>query len=134
MAASSASTTAPAPTLLEAEGNVAVVRGVLSRDPRATALASGSIVVQLDVTVHEGGAPASSVPVAWFDPPASAASLVAGREVVVVGRVVRRFFRTPGGTGSRTEVVADRVVPASARARVRTAVAGAAARLGAEVT
>ena len=133
MAASSASTAAPAPTLLEAEGNLAVVRGVLSRDPRSTVLASGSVVVQLDVTVHEGESPASSVPVAWFDPPASAGSLAAGREVVVVGRVVRRFFRTPGGTGSRTEVVADRVVPATARARVRAAVVAAAARLGAEV-
>ena len=104
-----------------------------ARDPRSTVLASGSVVVQLDVTVHEGESPASSVPVAWFDPPASAGSLAAGREVVVVGRVVRRFFRTPGGTGSRTEVVADRVVPATARARVRAAVVAAAARLGAEV-
>lgn len=133
-----ASTTSPTPTappgatLLEAEGNVAVVRGVLSRDPRATALASGSTVWQLDVTVHEDDRPAASVPVAWFDPPASAASLAAGREVVVVGRVVRRFFRAGGGTASRTEVVADRVVPASARVRVRTAIAGAVARLGAD--
>ena len=39
------------------------------------------------------------------------------RRVVVVGRVRRRFFRAGGATASRTEVVADRVVPARQRAR-----------------
>jgi hypothetical protein len=32
-------------------------------------------------------------------------------QVVVVGRVRRRFFRTTAGTQSRTEIVADTVVP-----------------------
>jgi hypothetical protein len=37
---------------------------------------------------------------------------------VVVGSVVRRFFRSGGGTASRTEVVAARVVRGSQAARV----------------
>jgi single-strand DNA-binding protein len=32
-------------------------------------------------------------------------------EVIVVGTVRRRFFRAGGATQSRTEVVADRIVP-----------------------
>jgi single-strand DNA-binding protein len=38
------------------------------------------------------------------------AALDVDEEVVVLGRVRRRFFRTGGGTQSRTEVVADQVV------------------------
>jgi hypothetical protein len=66
---------------------------------------------------------AESVPVAWFEPPAAASSLKVGDDVVVVGRVRRRFFRAGGATASRTEVVAAAVVPARAPARVRTAIA-----------
>jgi single-strand DNA-binding protein len=38
--------------------------------------------------------------------------------VVVTGRVRRRFFRAGGYTQSRTEVVADAVVPTRRRKRV----------------
>jgi single-strand DNA-binding protein len=38
--------------------------------------------------------------------------------VLVVGHVRRRFFRSGALTQSRTEVVAQRVVPLSRRARV----------------
>jgi hypothetical protein len=41
---------------------------------------------------------------------------------VVVGRVRRRFFKTPGGTQSRTEVVAEAVIPARQAKRARAAV------------
>ncbi len=114
--------------------NVVVLRGTLSREPEPRALPSGDTVVAYDVTVRAAaaeGAPgrAESVPVAWFDPPALAWSLAAGDEVVVVGRVRRRFFRAGGATASRTEVVADRVVPARAAARVRAALAAALAPL-----
>ena len=66
---------------------------------------------------------AESVPVAWFEPPSSASAMGAGDDVVVVGRVRRRFFRAGGATASRTEVVAAAVVPARAPARVRRAMA-----------
>ena len=36
----------------------------------------------------------------------------------MVGRVRRRFYRGARGTGSRTEVVAERLLPAAWRSRV----------------
>jgi single-strand DNA-binding protein len=97
--------------------NVVVIRGTLSSTPATRTLASGSALLSLEVTtVVESGT--ATVPVAWFDPPASAASLVSGDEVVVRGVVKRRFFRAGDSTQSRTEVVAAEVVPASRRRQV----------------
>jgi single-strand DNA-binding protein len=119
-------------TVPPAGTNLVVLRGVLSRDPEARELPSGDALVAYDVTVRPEpasgeGARAESVPVAWFDPPAAATAMAAGDEVVVVGRVRRRFFRAGGATVSRTEVVAVRVVPARAPAKVRAALAAALA-------
>ena len=75
-------------------------------------------MVAFEVTVRAEHEPTSSVPVVWFDPPKRAAEMDTGTLVTVTGRVRRRFFRTAGGTRSRTEVVAELVVPA--RQRVRT--------------
>jgi single-strand DNA-binding protein len=108
--------------------NLVVLRGTLSRGPEHRVLPSGDELLALEVTVRSpdvGSGPtarAESVPVAWFDPPASARFAQAD-EVVVVGRVRRRFFRAGAVTASRTEVVAERVVPARASARVQAAVA-----------
>jgi len=98
--------------------NVVVVRGALSRAPQSRYLPSGDRLGTFEVTVRHPDRPAESVPVVWFDPPDRALRLGPGAEVVVAGRVRRRFFRTPGGTGSRTEVVAHQVLPASQRIRV----------------
>jgi single-strand DNA-binding protein len=108
--------------------NLVVLRGVLSRDPEPRQLPSGDSLVAFEVTIRRvarSGDPvrAESVPVTWFDPPAAATAMAAGDDVVVVGRVRRRFFRAGGATASRTEVVAARVVPARAPARVRAALA-----------
>ena len=66
-----------------------------------------------EVTIPASGERrAESVPVVWPAAPSSAAGLPPDTEVVVVGRVRRRFFRAAGVTQSRTEVVADQVVPA----------------------
>ena len=59
------------------------------------------------------------MPVAWFDAPATGRALTAGTDVVVVGSVRRRFFRTAGATQSRTEVVAERIVAARRGREVR---------------
>jgi single-strand DNA-binding protein len=48
---------------------------------------------------------------------------------LVVGAVRRRFFRVGGATQSRTEVVADAVVPMRQRKRVLSALRGAADRV-----
>jgi single-strand DNA-binding protein len=110
---------------------------VLSRDPEHRQLPSGDRLAALEVTVRpdaaEGAArpKAESVPVAWFDPPRAVARLAAGDDVVVVGRVRRRFYRAGGATVSRTEVVADRVVPARSAAKVATALARLGPPLGA---
>jgi single-strand DNA-binding protein len=92
------------------EHNLAVLRGTVAGDTRARDLPSGSTLIQLDLTTRDDSG-TYSVPVAWFDPPAAAADLAAGMEVIVVGTVRRRFFRAGGATQSRTEVVADRIVP-----------------------
>jgi single-strand DNA-binding protein len=109
--------------------NLTVLAGALSSDPRDLDLRSGTRLRRLEVTTRTG-AGAHSVPVAWFDPPPSAADLAAGDEVVVVGQVRRRYWGTPAGPRSQTEVVATSVVPASQRARVRRALSRAAEALG----
>lgn len=108
--------------------NVVVLRGALSRPPEARALRSGDVLVSYEVTVAgPDGGPAESVPVVWFAPPAGAADLDADAEVVVVGRVRRRFFRAGGSTQSRTEVVAGKVIPARRAKAAARAVLGALA-------
>ena len=108
--------------------NVVVLKGRLSSDPQLRTLASGSALLSLEITTpaDEG---AASAPVAWFDPPETA-TFGCGDEVVVVGTVRRRFFRSPSGTQSRTEVVAREVVPAAKRAKVQRLLAAEAGRLG----
>ena len=62
---------------------------------------------------------------------AALAAAEIGREVVVVGRVRKRFYRAGGATQSRTEVVAARVVPARRRSQVNKAIDDAIGQLSA---
>ena len=91
-----------------------------ARNPRTSMreLPSGDRIVHYEVTVRDR-TPAESVNVVWVEPNAGWESVVAGDEVVVAGRVRRRFFQIAGRTTSRTEVVAERVVPARQARRVR---------------
>src|SRR5690348_6521842 len=98
--------------------NIVVVAGRLSSTPVSRVLPSGDEVLNLEVTVPGDDGPAESVPVAWTGPPAWAGDLDTGHPVVVLGRVRRRFFRAGGTTQSRTEVVAEQVVPAGRRRQV----------------
>jgi single-strand DNA-binding protein len=111
--------------------NLAVLRGTVSSDPLHRELASGDLVVQFDVTtVRSGGGPKVSVPVSWPNPPsADLRALEAELEVLVVGAVQRRFFRAAGLTQSRTEVVAERVVPVRRTRTVSSLLDAAAASL-----
>lgn len=108
------------------ERNLVVLRGSLVGEPRPRELPSGSVLIQFDVTTRDG-AGTQSVPVAWFEPPANGVPVEPGGELLVVGSVRRRFFRTGGVTQSRTEVVAEHVVAAS-RARSVRRVLGVATR------
>lgn len=93
--------------------NIVVLRGSLSRPPVTRELPSGDLLVTYEVTVRPAdGARAETVPVTWFEAPQGAVDLPVDEEVVVCGRVRRRFFRAGGVTQSRVEVVATRVVPA----------------------
>ncbi len=109
--------------------NLVVLRGVLTRRPEFRVLASGDELLQCDVTIRPDDGPAESAPVIWADPPERAVRLDEGQEVIVVGRVRRRFFRAGGNTASRTEVCADTIAPVSASASVRAAVGAAIAAL-----
>ena len=106
-------------------GNIAVIRGAIHADPNLRELPGGGAVVQFDVstiTVADGREITVSVPVAWHDPTAAQLGIVtSGAEVVVIGTVRRRFFRVGGATQSRTEVVAEAVVPTRQRKRIATA-------------
>jgi single-strand DNA-binding protein len=118
-----------AASLSGASLNVVTLLGRLARPAEERLLPSGDRLLTLELSVARPGERGESVPVVWFDPPASALDLDVDSAVVVVGRVRRRFFRSAGGTQSRTEVVADRVVPARQLKRVRAALADAVSRL-----
>ncbi len=104
--------------------NVVVLQGVLSSTPRHRQLGSGTQLVSWEVTTPVAGAK-QSVPVVWFDPPRAVQGIGAGDEVVILGSVRRRFYRTGGGaTVSATEVLARRAARtgrASDAAKVRAA-------------
>lgn len=110
--------------------NIVALRGRLARPGEQRLLPSGDRLLSLDVTVPRAGERAESVPVVWFSAPAAAA-FDTDDEVVVVGRVRRRFFRAGGVTQSRTEVVADVVLAARQVRRVETALGRAQAALSA---
>lgn len=113
--------------------NVVVLRGTVRSEPIVRELASGSIVAQFDVAttiLDDARSHTASVPVAWTHPTdAALASVAEGSIVVVIGTVRRRFFRVGGATQSRTEVVADVVLPARRRTHVAKTLRGLAERL-----
>ena len=102
--------------------NLAVVRGTCSRPCEVRTLASGSTLAQLHLTARVDDEAAISVPVVVWDPKPAVTDLDVGDEVVVLGRVRRRFYQSGGGTASRTEVEALSVVPAGNRRRVEALV------------
>lgn len=106
--------------------NLVVLQGHLSSDPVSRELPSGEEVLNIEVTTPTGLG-RLSVPVV-SDP--IDLDLQAGSEVVVVGHVRRRFFRGGAGVQSRTEVVAETIVLASHRAKVRKTLNDAIEYLG----
>lgn len=90
--------------------NVVALVGQLARPAELRELPSGDRLASLQVTIPGDGRRAETVPVAWLPAPKRAGDFDVGDEVVVVGRVRRRFFRRGAATESRTEVLADTVV------------------------
>ena len=108
--------------------NVAVVRGVVSSPPERRVLPSDTLLVQLQVTTRLE-TETLSMPVSCWNPGGWVEALEPGDEIVVVGRVRRRFFRAGGATASRVELEADLVARASDRRRVRVAMRRVSAAL-----
>jgi hypothetical protein len=113
--------------------NVVILEGRLVGLPQEKTLESGSRILTLQLTIdrRDGDARAESVPVAWFEPKMGWLDFEEEQRLVVVGRVVRRFFHSGGRLQSRTEVVAERVIPSTRRASVRTALASVIERVAA---
>lgn len=112
--------------------NVVVLRGHLARPAEERVLPSGDRLVSFEVTVDGPAGKRETVPVVWLAAPATASGYDTDAPVVVVGRVRRRFFRAGGATASRTEVVADCVLPAGHSKRVTAALREVAARVEAD--
>jgi single-strand DNA-binding protein len=86
-------------------------------------------MVSLEVSIPRLEHPTESVPVSWPNAPQNVVILEPGTEVLVLGRVRRRFFRAGGFTQSRTEVVAEMVVPVRQPKKVRNLLDKAIERL-----
>ncbi len=129
VAGSAAGAVKVVPSSVAAGTNLAVIRGVINRIPELRVLASGDEILNLDLTIRGEDGPTESVPVVWVNPPAAAHKLHEGQDVVVLGRIRRRFFRAGGSTGSRTELCAHRIVPSGANAKIRDLLATPIAEL-----
>jgi hypothetical protein len=110
--------------------NLAVLRGPCSGPAEVRVLESGTRLATLAVrcptaptgaTGRGADERVTSVPVTVWDPPAWVETLAAGDEVVVVGRMRRRFYQRPGGVGSRVDVEAVLVGRARDRRRIDAA-------------
>jgi single-strand DNA-binding protein len=98
--------------------NVCILQGRITRPPEHRVVGDDRSLVTYEIAVDRPEGGAESVPVVWEGAPAVAVDLDVDAEVVVVGRVRRRWFRSGGATQSRTEVVAEGVVPRRSTKRV----------------
>lgn len=90
--------------------NVAIVQGRVKGDPDRRSAQDGTLLLSFDVVVAVADGPNQQVPVTWAGPGGRAPTVDAGMTVTVVGKVLRRFYRSGGQTLSRTDVRAERVV------------------------
>jgi len=95
--------TGPEPVRL----NLVVVRGECSGPPEIRELESGRRLAAVSVRAPGPDGRATSVPVTVWEPAGWVEDLVEGADVIVVGAVRRRFFRTAvGGAATRVDVEA----------------------------
>lgn len=95
--------------------NLVILVGEVTSPVVSRTLTSGDLASSFDIaTVTESGR--VSVPVSVVG---ECDIATVGAELCVVGYVRRRFFRSGAGVTSRTEVVAESVVPMRRRAQAR---------------
>jgi single-stranded DNA-binding protein len=111
--------------------NCAVVAGLVPSEPEVRMMPSGASIASLSVTCEGPDGRRTSVPVSVPDPPAWIEALDPGTEIIVFGRVQRRFFRARGATASRVELVAEMTIRASSARRRDALMRRALARLSA---
>lgn len=109
--------------------NLVVLVGQLSRPATVRLLPSGDPLVAYELRLPRPGARAENVPVVWLGAPAWAGALDVDDEILVLGRVRRRFYYAGGRTQSRTEVVAERIVRTHHHHRVQAALTRVRTRL-----
>jgi single-strand DNA-binding protein len=97
--------------------NMAVVIGSLTKPVDVRSLPSGDSVASFDLQVLRTDQSAETVPVTLSETPELVAEWAVGEQLLVIGRVRRRFFRAGGSTQSRTEVVAEKVLPVQEAAK-----------------
>jgi single-strand DNA-binding protein len=102
-----------------------VVIGKLAKPLQIRSLPSGLSLACFDLQVTRSDESADTVPVALFNSGEETPNWPTGQALLAVGRVRRRFFRVGGATQSRTEVVAERVVPILEKEDVRRVLAEA---------
>jgi hypothetical protein len=87
--------------------NLVGVRGECSGPPELRELESGRRLAAVSVRAPGPDGRSTSVPVTVWEPAAWVEELVEGADVIVVGAVRRRFFRTAvGGAAARVDVEA----------------------------
>lgn len=102
--------------------NVVVLIGRLARTPEHHQLPSGKLLVAYEVYADQENERPATIPVVWVGAPPHADDCGAGEQVIVVGRVRRRFFLRAGAIPqSRTEVEADVVISTHHRERADAA-------------
>lgn len=111
--------------------NLTVVTGRVERPPAVRQLRGGERIVTFDVAspAEEGRPAEAAVPITWPEPASGLVPFDVGEEVVVVGRVRRRFFRVGPHVQSRTEVAAEEVLRPRQRVKLRRALESAAEAL-----
>lgn len=105
--------------------NLSVLIGEVITQPSARELSSGDVVTSIDVATQSSRG-RMTVPVLIEG---NIEDLEIGQRVFVSGVTRRRFFRAGTGVSSRTEVLADVVVPVRRKAQVQRALEQALANL-----
>ncbi len=115
----------------DASQNVVVITGQVRVEPTLRSTASEEVLLTFDL-VSGSEEERRTVPVSWRGPTGLVPKANRGDEVVVLGTVQRRFFRTAGATAHVTDVRADLVArtPAAKQKLMATAVARLAAMYG----